>query len=75
MEWTEKMTQRDKILWHLEHVGSLSRAEAMSEYGIVELPARIVELKKLGYGITSTREEHINKRGETIHYNRYRLEA
>lgn len=53
MEAKTKMTQRDIILWHLQNIGTLTRAQAMSEYGIVELPARIVELKRLGYNITS----------------------
>ena len=55
MEPKTKMTQRDIILWHLQNVGTLTRAQAMSEYGIVELPARIVELKRLGHNITSER--------------------
>lgn len=76
MEAVTKTTQRDDILWHLQNVGSLTRAEAMSEYGIVELPARIVELKKLGYNITSTRAEKISKRTKKkIHFNIYKLEA
>ncbi len=31
----DKMTQRDIILWHLQNVGTLTRAQAMSEYGIL----------------------------------------
>lgn len=74
METNVKMTQRDIILWHLQNVGTLTRAQAMSEYGIVELPARIVELKKRGYNITSTRGSSVNRFG-TVHFNIYSLEA
>lgn len=74
METNVKMTQRDIILWHLQNVGTLTRAQAMFEYGIVELPARIVELKKLGYNITSTRGSSVNRFG-TVHFNIYSLEA
>lgn len=74
METKTKMTQCEIVLWHLENEGTLTRAQAMSEYGIVELPARICELKKLGYNITSTKGTSHNRFG-TIHFNIYKLEA
>ena len=73
METKSKINQRDIILWHLQNVGTLTRAQAMSEYGIVELPARIVELKRLGHNITSTKGTSINRFG-TVHFNIYKLE-
>jgi hypothetical protein len=74
METKTKITQRDMVLWHLQNVGTLTRAQAMFEYGIVELPARIVELKKLGYKITSKKGHSTNRFGK-ITYNIYKLEA
>lgn len=74
METKTKMTQRDIVLWHLKNVGTLTRAQAMFEYGIVELPARIVELKRLGHKITSTKGTSQNRFG-TVHFNIYKLEA
>lgn len=74
METKTKMTQCDIVLWHLQNVGTLTRAQAMLEYGIVELPARIVELKRLGHNITSTRGTSKNRFG-TVHFNIYKLEA
>lgn len=68
-----KMTQRDIVLWHLRHEGTLTRAQAMYLYGIVELPARIVELKRLGHKITSTRGTTHNRFG-VVHFNIYSLE-
>lgn len=73
MEAKTKLTQGEIILWHLQNVGTLTRAQAMGEYGITELPARIVELKRLGYNITSTKGTSINRFGK-IHYNIYKLE-
>ena len=70
---SKKLTQRDIILWHLRNEGTLTRAQAMSEYGIVELPARIVELKRLGHNITSTKGTSKNRFG-TVHFNIYKLE-
>ena len=74
METKTKITQRDIILWHLQNVGTLTRAQAMSEYGIVELPARIVELKRLGHNITSEKGTSTNRFGK-VHFNIYKLEA
>lgn len=74
METKTKMTQCEIVLWHLENEGTLTRAQAMSEYGIVELPARICELKKLGYNITSTKGTSHNRFG-VVHFNIYKLEA
>jgi hypothetical protein len=67
------MTQCEIVLWHLENEGTLTRAQAMSEYGIVELPARICELKKLGYNITSEKGTSTNRFGK-VHFNIYKLE-
>lgn len=74
MEGKTKITQCDMVLWHLKNVGVLTRAQAMSEYGIVELPARIVELKRRGHIITSTRGTSHNRFG-TVHFNIYKLEV
>lgn len=73
MEGKTKLTQRDIILWHLQNIGTLTRAQAMSEYGIVELPARIVELKRLGHNITSEKGTSHNRFG-TVRFNIYKLE-
>lgn len=73
METKTKMTQCDIVLWHLQNIGTLTRAQAMMEYGIVELPARICELKRLGHNITSERGTSYNHFG-TVHFNIYKLE-
>lgn len=73
METKTKITQRDIILWHLQNIGTLTRAQAMSLYGIIELPARIVELKRLGHNISSEKGTSKNRFG-TIHFNIYKLE-
>jgi hypothetical protein len=74
METKTKMTQRDIVLWHLENEGTLTRAQAASEYGIYELAARICELKRLGYNITSEKGHSTNRFGK-ITFNIYKLEA
>ena len=73
MEKETKITQKEMILWHFQNVGTITRAEAMTLYGIVELPARIVELKRLGYNITSETGMSENRFG-TVYFKIYKLE-
>ena len=39
------MTQTDRVLRHLQDYGSISPHEALAEYGIMRLGARIWDLK------------------------------
>lgn len=65
------MTQHERILRHLEDVGSLTQAEAMQEYGIARLSARISELKSAGYPIRREMVAGHNRYQEPISYARY----
>ena len=47
------MTQCDKILFHLQTIGSITPVEALDQYGCFRLAARVAELKADGYHITS----------------------
>lgn len=44
-----RMTQRDRVIQYIKDFGSITRAEAFNELGIVELAARICELERMGY--------------------------
>ena len=68
------MTQCERILRHLRDYGSITQAEAMTEYGCYRLGARIFDLKSQGYEITGENESIKNRYGETCHIKRYRLE-
>lgn len=68
------MTQHERILRHLEDVGSLTQAEAMQEYGISRLSARISELKSAGYPIRREMVSGRNRYQEPVSYARYFLE-
>lgn len=67
------MTQVEKILRHLEKFGSITPLEAMDEYGIMRLGARIWDLKKAGYSIKSEEVKGKNRFGEPTRYARYSL--
>lgn len=68
------MTQCERIIRHLQDVSSLTQAEAMQEYGIARLSARISELKSAGYPIRREMVAGRNRYQEPVSYARYFLE-
>lgn len=69
------MTQCDRILRHLEDVGEITPMDAIQDYGVMRLGARIWDLKRRGYPITSEMVKGKNRYGEPTHWARYRLEG
>ncbi len=69
------MTQTEQVLRHLQDYGSITPVEAMSEYGIMRLGARIWDLKRQGHVISTERETGVNRYGEKTAYARYRMGA
>ena len=69
-----KDKQTDKILRHIQDHGSITTMEAFNDYGITRLPARIADLRAMGYAIRSQFEAGKNRYGDTISYVRYSLE-
>lgn len=67
------MTQTQRILKHLETVGSITPREALDLFGCMRLGARIWDLKRAGYPIMKTMECSRNKNGERVSYARYTL--
>ena len=68
------VTQTDRVLRHLQDYGSITPVEAMAEYGIMRLGARIWDLKRQGHVIFTERETGVNRYGERTAYARYRLQ-
>lgn len=68
------MTQCERILRHLQDVGGLTQAEAMQEYGVARLSARISELKSAGYSIRREMVAGRNRYQEPVSYARYFLD-
>lgn len=67
------MTQAERVLRHLKDYGSITPVEALAEYGVMRLGARIWDLKHEGHDIVTEREESRNRYGERTAYARYRL--
>ena len=68
------MTQEQRILKHLKENGSITSWEAIMEYGITRISARIFELRKQGYKITNERISTKNRYGDNVSYVNYKLE-
>ncbi len=64
-------TQKQDVLEHLLKHGSLTRIQAIYDLGIIELPARICELEKMGYQIPREDYSGIAKNGRRFHSVRY----
>lgn len=69
-----KLTQCDRILRHLRDHGYITSLEAINEYGIQRLAARIGELRERGIPIASMWTTGKNRYGEPINYAVYVLQ-
>ena len=69
-----KTTQNDMILRHLQDYGSITTWEAIQEYGVTRLSARISDIKDMGYIITDEWQSSLNRYGEMVSYKKYSLE-
>ena len=68
-------TDRDLILMHMKKYGSITHDEAVEEYGIKRLSARINELRNMGYPIKTDILSCRNRRGSISNYAKYSLEV
>ena len=68
------MTQCDKILLHLQTIGSITPVEALDQYGCFRLAARVADLKAEGWPIASEIVQKKNRFGEVVRFAKYRLE-
>lgn len=60
------MTQKARLLEHLQEGKTITRLNGWQLLGIIELPARISELKREGWPIVTHRETVINRYGEKV---------
>lgn len=67
------MTQCERILRHLQDYGSITQAEAVTEYGCYRLGARIWDLKAKGIPIRSERVTGKNRYDEPVSFSRYSI--
>ena len=67
------LTQKDRIIRHLNDKGSITALEAMKEYGIMRLTSRICDLKDEGYNIRSEFVSSKNRYNESVSFSKYSL--
>ena len=67
------LTQKDRIIRHLNDKGSITALDAMKEYGIMRLASRISELKDEGYNIRSEFVSSKNRYNESVSFSKYSL--
>lgn len=65
-------TQSQRVIGYMKDFGSITRAEAMSDLGIANLPAVIDKLRhKDGYNIDTLEIKSKNRYGQNITYAKY----
>ena len=74
-EAKSKHSHIELISEHLIKYGSISSIEAIELFGCTRLSARISDLKKRGWPITSELAQAKNRYGHTTNYAVYRMEA
>jgi hypothetical protein len=74
-----KKTQADKVLWHLEHYGSITNLQCHTIYGIRHAPSVIRELRKKlrfqgdKYRIENEHQKGCNRFGKPCVWDKYIL--
>lgn len=69
------LTQKEMILRFMQENGSITQAEAVTEFGCYRLGARIWDLKRDGYAIKSEMITKKNRYGKPVNFTRYSLEV
>ena len=61
-----KKSQCQRILWFINHYGSINPMQAMNYLGVMRLAARISDLEKVGHVFEHKPAKGKNRYGETI---------
>lgn len=67
------MSQWELVLAYIKARGSITALDAVIDLGIIDLAARIRDLRKKGFNILSTKERGVNRFGVKCDYVRYSL--
>ena len=68
------MTQREQVLKYMQDFGSITPLQAVADLGVYRLGARIYDLKRAGYSISSRMMTAKNRYGKRVRFAEYRLE-
>lgn len=70
---SKEITQETRVLNYMIDNGSITSWEAIKEFGITRLSAKIFNLRNEGYVIENEWEHTINRYGDKVKYVRYTL--
>lgn len=68
-------TQAEQVVNYMQEYGEITQLDALRDLGIMRLGARIFELKKRGYVITTTHRCVPTRSGEKTSIAVYRLKS
>jgi len=68
-----KLTQKAKVLRHLQEIGTITPIQAFFDYSVMRLAVIVFRLKDEGYNIETTILQSENKFGEPVRYAQYKL--
>lgn len=69
----KEITQEDRVLKFMQDTGSITSWQAIQQFGITRLSAKIFNLRQKGYPITNKVIVSKNRYGDIIHFVEYRL--
>lgn len=69
----KEITQEDRVLKFMQDTGSITSWQAIQQFGITRLSAKIFNLRREGYEITNEMRFAKNRYGEQIHFVEYKL--
>ncbi len=73
MSGHHKPTQNQRILDYIDRYGSITQLDAILDLGVIRLPSRVHDLKRLGYPVVSEFVQVKNRHGEPCRVKSYTL--
>jgi len=68
-----RTTQRDRVIAYINEFGYITSWQAYSDLGIMQLGARIFELKERGYLFKKEKVKRRNRWGQEVVFDKYML--
>ena len=68
-------TEKEYIIQHIQPFGFITPLDAMREYGVMRLAARISDLRRDGWPIVNETKSAKNRFGKDVRFASYRLPA
>lgn len=65
--------QAEQLVWHMQHKGAITSAQAYDEYGIFRTASRMHEIRKAGYKVVKVMKKGKNRFGSDCRYAEYSL--